>query len=255
MLERLRPFIVTSWGGTGTAMDPDVKEVFEKSEVAKDANVFMFVLDSTGAVVHGFKGLPGGRNPAYVKDEIGKAVAKIALPDAKPAAGADGLPDVKGDGTPAGVRLFVRSDAQGRGKNVIVEALPLKDEERKALRFPGKARELEAETFRAWLVQMYPAGIRTADQSKPFKTIAGTLTLEPSASDGNVRTALLRGPVKLARGDDAESAFEGTLEAVLTYGDGPEVRSLRGVVEGTYLYRQRGAVEYKMTAAIESRPE
>jgi len=36
---------------------------------------------------------------------------------------------------------------------------------------------------------------------------------------------------------------------------GVSARSLRGVVEGAYLYRQRGTVEYKMTAAIESRPE
>jgi len=245
----LKPFIVASWGGAGTAMDPDVKEVFEKSEVAKDTNVFMFVLDSTGKLVHGFKGLSGGRNPNYMKDEIGKGVSKLTIPEVKQGTGADGLPDVKGPG----VRLFVRS---GRGGQAIVEALAMTDDERKALLFPEKAREIEAETLRRWLVQLYPPAIRTADQSKPFRKITGTLKLEPAGSDGKARTALLRGPVKLARGEETESSFEGTFEAILTYpADGAELRSLRGVVEGVYTYRQRGAIEYKMTAALESRPE
>ena len=233
-------------------MDSDVKEVYEKSDVPKDTNVFMFVLDSGGRLVHGFKGLPGGRNPTYVRDEIGKGVAKLQMPKSPPPAQADGLPDVKG----AGVRLFVRSSVQGRGGNVIVEALPLKDEERKALAFPEKAREIESEALRSWLTQLYPAAIRTADQSRPFKTIAGTLKLEPVGQGGKSRTALLRGPVKLQRDGESESAFEGTIEAVLTYpADRDEMRSLRGVVEGLYFYRQRGVTEYMMTAALESRPE
>lgn len=230
-------------------MDPDVKEVFEKSEVAKDTNVYMFVLDSAGRLVHGFKGLPGGRNPGYLKDEIGKGIAKVRIPAAGPGAGPDGLPDVKGPG----VRLFIRS---GRGGQAIVEALATTDDERKALAFPEKTREIEAESLRRWLVQLYPPAIRTADQSKPFKKITGTLKLEAAGSDGKARTAILRGTVTLARGEETESAFEGTFEAVMTYpADAAELRSLRGVVEGVYTYRQRGAIEVKMTAALESRPD
>jgi hypothetical protein len=43
---------------------------------------------------------------------------------------------------------------------------------------------------------------------------------------------------------------------VLTYRrDAAEVQSVRGVVEGTYLYRTRGTSREKLRAAIESRPE
>lgn len=221
-------------------MDPEVRAVHDASEVPKDTNVFMYVLDAEGKLVHGFKGLPGGRNPTWVKDELAKAVAKLKIPEVKGPA-ADGLPDVK-----SGVRMFIRS---GGGKNVIVEALPM---DWKPLAWPERAREIPAETLRDWLVQLYPAAIRTVDQSKPFKTVAGTLTLSPAEG----RRAVLRGTVKLSKGDEKESSFEGTLEAAVTYApDAPEVRSLRGVVEGVYTYRMRVATEYKMVAAIESRPE
>jgi hypothetical protein len=36
---------------------------------------------------------------------------------------------------------------------------------------------------------------------------------------------------------------------------GEAVQSLRGVVEGTYLYRTRGTNPQKLKVAIESRPE
>jgi hypothetical protein len=62
--------------------------------------------------------------------------------------------------------------------------------------------------------------------------------------------------VRLAKGDETESKFEGEFQAVLSYRpDAPEVRSVRGVVEGTYLYRQRETSPQKIRAAIESRPE
>jgi hypothetical protein len=81
------------------------------------------------------------------------------------------------------------------------------------------------------------------------------LTLEPAGSDRNARYALLRGNVRLAKGGDAESAFEGELEGLLTYRrEAAEVVSVRGVVEGTYLYRMRGTSREKLSVAIESRP-
>ena len=60
----------------------------------------------------------------------------------------------------------------------------------------------------------------------------------------------------MAKGDDKESAFEGTLQAVLTYGlDTPAVKSFRAVVEGDYLYRLRETQRMPLVAAVESRPE
>ena len=62
--------------------------------------------------------------------------------------------------------------------------------------------------------------------------------------------------VRLAKSDDTESTFEGELQAVVSYQrNSPDVVSVRGVVEGIYVYRQRGASPQKLKAAIESRPK
>src|SRR5262249_10835766 len=122
-------------------------------------------------------------------------------------------------------------------------------------KYPEKATQVEAAALKSWLVQLYPAGIRTADQTKPFTGITGTLKLEPAGGDKNGRFALLRGAVRLGKGQD-ESACEGTLQAVLSYRpDAPEVRSLRGIIEGTYIYRLRAVQRLPMLTVIESRPE
>jgi hypothetical protein len=82
------------------------------------------------------------------------------------------------------------------------------------------------------------------------------LKLEAAGSDVTDRFALLRGKIHLAKKDDTESAFDGELEAVLSYRrDVPEVQSVRGVVAGTYLYRTRGTSRESLRVAIESRPE
>ncbi|MBI1914667.1 MAG: hypothetical protein HYS12_08010 [Planctomycetes bacterium] len=251
-------------------MPADVKEVFRNSEVAKDPkrhNVFLFVLDHQGRPVHGFHGLPAGRGVSegrsdYTK-EIPRALAKLKLPAEKPSGQQEGRPVVLPDlqrtdrGVPTGVRLFVRLHAEGWGSTMpVVEVVAMKAEEWKVLAFPGKTREIQAAALKNWLVQLYPAAIRAADQAKPFTNVTGSLTLEPAGVDKVGRYALLRGKIHLAKGDDNESAFEGTLQAVVTYrSDAAEVKSLRGVVEGDYLYRTRGTHKLPIVAAIESRPE
>jgi hypothetical protein len=132
----------------------------------------------------------------------------------------------------------------------------MKPDDWKPLAFAPKGKEISAEVLKSWLVWLYPAGIRAADEKKPFQKFGGTLKLVPTGSDDKFRYALLRGKVKLAKGSDTESAFEGELEAVLKYRpDCPEVQSVRGVVEGTYLYRTRATNKEKLRVAIESRPE
>jgi len=171
------------------------------------------------------------------------------------------VPDLNGTGAgvPAGVRLFVRLNDEKdpfRSQMPVVEIVAMKAEEWKALALPEKAKEIEATAVKSWLVQLYPAGIRTADQSKPFTKISGSLKLEPAGSDKTGRYALLRGKIKLAKGDDNESAFEGNLQAVLTYGlDARKVKSVRAVVEGDYLYRLRETQRMPLVAVVESRPD
>jgi hypothetical protein len=155
-------------------------------------------------------------------------------------------------GVPAGVRIFVRHQNQ----RPVVEVIPMNVEDWKVLAFPSEAREIEAETLRSWLVQLYPPAIRTADQIKPFQKIVGRLKLEPTGGDQTGRSALLSGEIRLTKGDDTASAFEGTLQAVLTYRpDMTAVQSVRGVVEGDYVYRVRTTQRLPLRVAIESRPE
>lgn len=271
IIQLLKPFIVTSWhGGKESEMDADVKEIFTQSELSSDPNrlnVLMFALDSRGNLVHSFYGLPGrGIGRSDYRVEIPKALTKLNLPAVQSPPSAEdhpaALPDLKASASdvPAGVRLFVRlsdeSDAF-RSRFPVVEVVPMKAEEWKAFAFPQNSKDIAAETLRSWLVQLYPAGIRTADQSKPFRNIAGVLELEPAGADDKFHYALLRGEVRLTK-DNAEtdSAFEGTLQAVLIYRrDSSDVHSLRGVIEGAYIYRIRGTSRMKMSVAVESRPE
>jgi len=132
----------------------------------------------------------------------------------------------------------------------------MKPDEWRPFAYSPQGKDVEVELLKRWLVWLYPAGIRAADEKKPFQKFSGTLKLEPAGSDDKFRYALLRGKVRLAKGADMESAFEGQLEVVFTYrSDAAEVKSVRGVVEGTYLYRTRATNPQKLRVAIESRPE
>ena len=253
-------------------MEPAIKNLFTSSNLSKDPNrlnVFMFVLDPHGRVVHEFHGLPGGERSAGPgrsdhQAEIRKARAKLELPQvgAQRVAGAlKGLPDLEArdSAVPAGVRLFIRQDEPGNtvfSTVPVVELVAMKPDEWQPLAFDRRESEIAADGLKSWLVWLYPAAIRAADEQKRFQKFDGTLKLSPAGSDGNFRYALLRGRIRLAKSDDTESAFEGELQAVLTYpSDTAGVHSLRGIVEGTYLYRTRGTSRELLRVAIESRPE
>src|SRR5262245_33733448 len=214
-------------------MPPDVKAVFTGSELSKDPkrlNLFVFMLDHQGRMVHSFHGLPGGARGGDGRSDYTKAIpsglARLKLPAERPAVKGEralATPDLKATGAtvPAGVRLFVRRNDEKdliRSQMPVVEVVGMKAEDWKPLALPEKAEEVEAAALKSWLVELYPAGIRTADQSKPFTRISGSLKLEPAGADRAGRYALLRGKIKWAKGDDKESAFEGTLQAVLTSG-------------------------------------
>jgi hypothetical protein len=277
-VELLKPFLLVAahsgksdLGGLGD-LEPAVRAIFSRSDLSKDPkrfNVFMFVLGPQGRVVHEFHGLPGGRKGSTSgrsdhQAEIRKARARLTLPNGKPhtvEGPPKGLPDLKalGSGAPAGVRLFIRQDDPENAifsKLPVVEVVSMKPDDWQPLAFAPKGKDVEAEVLKSWLVWLYPAAIRAADEQKRFQKFSGTLKLEPVGSDGKHRHALLRGKVRLGKGSDTASAFEGELAAVLTYRpDAAGVLSVRGVVEGTYLYRSRGTSRVKLRATIESRPE
>ena len=259
----LQPFVVTSWHGKGEASMPaDIREIFQQSEAGKDPrrlNVFMFALDHAGRFVHGFHGTPAARGVVgngrsdYSK-EISLALAKLKLPtDRQKHERPVVLPDLKATGgrTPAGVRLLIHTT-----KGPVVEVAAMPEEGWKALAFPGKAMAKDAAVLRNWLVHLYPP-VLSGEANRPYTRITGSLKLEPAGADKQGRYALLRGAFKMAKGDDEQPAFEGTVQAVLTYRlNAAEVRSVRAVVEGNYLYRN-GKTHRPMpiVAAVESRPE
>lgn len=246
-------------------MPPEVKDLFAKSGVTKQFNVFMFVLDAQGQLVHGFSAVRGGARgrggAAGPQQEITIALDKLKLAGKPPPEVGERpvvVPDLPGliHGAPAGVRLFIRPKDQAGSKRSVVELVPMQPEEWKILSFAENAKQIEPEALKNWLVQLYPPAIRTADQRKPFTKITGSLRWEAAGEDAQRRYALLCGEVHLAKGDENESAFEGTLQAVVTYGrNSAEVQSLRGVVQGDYLYRIRGTQPMPLIAAIESRPD
>jgi hypothetical protein len=271
----LKPFIVVA-AHSGkedlSDLEPTVRDIFTRSSLSKDSqrlNVFMFVLDHRAEVVHEFHGVPGvgrsavpGRSDLAAEIQMGRA--KLKLKDGTPPVldtRLKGLPDLKAEDSslPAGVRIFIRQDDPGNShfsQVPVVEVVPMKAEEWKPLSFAPEGTSIEAAVLKSWLAWLYPAGIRTADEQKRFQEFSGTLQLMPAEADKAFRYALLRGRVHLTKGDKTESEFEGELEAVLSYRlDAPEVRSVRAVVDGTYLYRTRGTNPQKIKAVIESRPE
>jgi hypothetical protein len=275
MVDLLRPFVLTA-AHSGKAdlgdLEPAVREVFTRSELSRDPkrfNVFVFVLDAQGKVVHEFHGLPEGRRAAAPgrsdhHAEIQKARDKLKLAEAKQqeAAGPpQGLPDLKrsDSGAPGGVRLFIRQDERRNAiysKLPVVEVVSMTKDDWKPLAFTPAGKNIQADVLKSWLVWLYPAGIRAADEQKRFQKFSGMLKLEPAGSDDMFRRALLHGKVRLEKENDTESAFEGEIEVVLTYRlDAAEVHSVRGVVEGTYLYRTRTTSRERLRVAIESRPE
>src|SRR6516162_4520275 len=165
-------------------MPADVRAIFARSELAKDPkrlNLFVFLLDHQGRTVHSFHGLPGGARGGdgrsdYAK-EIPSGLAKLKLPADKRRR-ASAVPDLKatGTGVPAGVRLFVRLNDEKdpfRSRVPVVEVVALKTEEWKGLALLEKAKAGEAAAPKGWPPQVYPAGIRTADQRKAFTEITG----------------------------------------------------------------------------------
>ncbi len=253
-------------------VEPDARKIFAESALSRDPNrlnVFLFMLDERGEVVHECHGVPGGRRSGPDRSdwsaEIAKSLEKLILPKALPPLANQSplrsLPDLA-DGTasglPAGVRIFVRQgdpSSSPRGHLPIVEVVPMKPDDWKPLAWSPETRTIEAANLRDWLVWLYPAAIRTADESKRFQKFEGSLVLEPTGRDDTSRHALLRGEIHLSKGSESQSEFEGKFEAVLTYRlNSPHLQSVRAVVEGVYLYRQRGTNPQKLRAVIESRP-
>lgn len=273
VLAALRPFLVTTWSGRpGDPDDPEVAGIWRSSEFStirgRKTNVYLFVLDSHGRRVHEFGGFPDrsinpeGYGPQdmvrYYRAELARATARLDLPETGSRPSALHLPDVSGVDQPAGVRVFVRtSRPEGRGGlPLVAEAVAMKAGEWEILAYPRQRRTIDAATVSPWLRQVYPPGFN--EHLHPWRTVEGSLTLEPAGSRGGKRQAILRGPVRLATDERIPVSMDGTLEAVLEYeGSDAGVHSVRALFTGEYPRQDefRGWVTFRVEATIESRPE
>ncbi len=238
-------------------MPDDVRALWDEARPGGQ-NISCMVLDTKGKFVRAFWPLPGmgGRGKGdpfdseklgrFLKDEIEKA--NVPRPETK----RTGLTLPTADG--AGVRIFLMLRTVDRPmlnyKAPAVEAVTTTEIERKALAYPAKARDVATSELRRWLEQIYPPAIMDSSGKPP--AVEGTLTLSPAGES----RAILRGEVRFELDDRARTKYRGTLEAVVTYGDSG-FASFRGVLEGTFLKpdARGGAVELRLTAAIESTPE
>ena len=252
VVETLRPFIVSFWGQHDNEPIPaDILPLYEASAHG-GSNVRCFVLDSKGRLLHSFNGFPANMgNPlgfstdayaAYFTGEIHRGSARLVLPKADP--GAVRLPEPKD-----GVRLFIRVPGRRDAYGYPVVETVEDEGEWKTLAYPEVSRKIEASRLSRWLRWCYPPGVN--EQLEPFSTVRGTLTLTPAGKD----QAVLSGPLRMALSETDYELFEGTIEAVITYGLRLEVR---GVVDGIYWRfepRQNRWAEWRLTAAIESCPK
>lgn len=173
------------------------------------------------------------------------------------------LPDVKQN---TGIRVFVtlKDDRMRAYQAPIIEVVELARENWQPLQYPNQQRVIDASLLKPWLSQVYPGGVmeRTNQRTKKvyaINDVAGQLTLAPVGVDNKNRYAILRGTVRLSDEGEDDFSFEGVLEIVLTYDKAsPDVRTLRGVFEGSYPRHDRMHNQTRMLpleAVFESRPE
>ncbi len=251
VVEALKPFIVAFWGQANQEPIPaDLLPLYQASQRG-GSNVRCFILGPDGTLRHSFNGFPGNAgNPlgfspdAYVEyftGEIARGVAGLKLPRVVPALK---LPEVKD-----GVRLFIRVPGrEGAYGYPVVETVE-NQEEWKTLAFPESPRKVEASRLSRWLRLCFPPGVN--EQLHPFGVVKGTLTLKPAGK----QQAILSGRIKMAKTENDYDLFEGAFEAVLDYGTRT---TLRGAVDGIYWRfdpHRRRWMDWKLTAALESRPE
>jgi hypothetical protein len=263
-LETLRPFILTWWSGRTVAdMPADIRAAHDAANFRQaHLNLALVVLDEKAKVLRGT--VPRVRPPAFqfdpeaqgrdFKAQLDDLLAGLKLPRVeRPAKPKLTLPDVCGEGQPAGVRILLTFAANhlNHYRTPTVEAVPMTDDLRKALRYPGKASTIAATDVRPWLEQMYPPAIM--DGKGGFRKIESKLRFVPAGEDATYRYATIEGDVEFLLDNEARSGYQGSLAIVVKYRrEGLKLYSVRGLCECDV---PKGPEKIRMTAVIESRPE
>lgn len=250
-------------------MPDDVLSVVEAAGFRqKHLNLALFALDADGKLLRSSN--PYVRPPAFRFDpdamgrdfrrQLDDMLDGLALPKAAATHPPKlTLPDVTGDGRPAGVRVYLTfaKNRLNHYRTPTVEAVKWTSAMRDALRYPAERRTVETEALRPVLEQLYPPAIM--DGQGGCRRIDADLTLTPAGGEGGTRYAVLKGTVGIELDNANRTAYSGPLSLVVSYDTiDPAARTLRGV--GTWRvpkHRPEGRVAetIPMTAAIESRPD
>jgi len=271
MVEKaLAPFIVCVWNGANRReMPEEVQEVWDDADLGRTIknNIVFFTLDRHGKFVDWFPPFPGknpgslGFNPRrqaeYIVEQVEEVKKRLRIrAQGKPRTELT-LPVLKKG--KKGVRVLLSLDCPRMSsyKAPVVEVVESSGRERKALSYPATARTVSASALGRWLEQIYPPAIMI--RSGQVKSVSGTLRLVAAGSKDRKRYATLQGDVRMTMDDGQDTAFNGTLEAVITYGaTGTALASFRGVYVGIYPKpdrHRRRPMEIGLRAVIESVPK
>jgi hypothetical protein len=263
-LDTLRPFILTWWSGrTVNDMPADVRAVYDDADLGgQHINIALVLLDERGRVLRAsvpsvrpgeFRFDPEAQGKDFKRqlDELvkGLALPKVEVPPTRKLT----LPDLCTEGKPSGVRIYLTA-AQNRlnhYRTPIVEAVPITDAIRSALRYPTAEAAVTAKDLEPWLQQIYPAAIM--DGRGGFRSIEGTLSLRPAGQDTAHRYAVLEGEIYFQLDNTSRSRYLGDLAFVLKYSlESRAVETVRGVIHCTV---PKGPDWISLVAALESLPE
>jgi hypothetical protein len=263
-LDALRPFVLTWWSGrTVDDMPADVRAVYDAADLGtRHINLALVVLDEQGRHLRAavprvrpgeFRFDPEAQGRDF-KRQLDELVGGLTLPRVEaPPEPKLTLPDVCTAGAPRGVRIYLTAAANrlNHYRTPIVEAVPMTDRIRRALRYPDVATTLTAGDLLPWLEQVYPAAVM--DGQGGFRGIEGKLAFRPAGRDAAHRYAVLDGTVDFELDNASRSGYRGDLAFVLKYPlNDSAAASLRGVIDCTV---PKGPERIKLTAAVESLPE
>ncbi|MFO0808419.1 MAG: hypothetical protein U0746_07335 [Gemmataceae bacterium] len=250
-------------------MPPEVSGIVDAAGFRRlHLNLALFAIDADGKLLR--SKIPDIRPPSFRFDPeaqgrdfqrqleemlSGLPLAKTAKSDSVRMV----LPDVVGDGRPAGIRIYLTfaKNRLNHYRTPTVEAVLWTETMATALRYADKPRSIAVADLRPVLEQLYPPAIM--DGHGGCRRIDGDLTLTPAGSDGDKRYAIVKGKVAIELDNENRTRYNGPLSLVVTYStDDTAPKSLRGV--GTWdfpKHNPQGQVveTIAMTAAIESRPE
>ncbi len=261
-LDVLRPFIVTWWSGrTISDMPSDVRAVYDQANFGTNhINLALTVVDEKGKLLRST--VPFVQPPAFqfdpaaqgrsFKSQLDSLLKDLPLPKIQTQPKLN-LPDVIGEGQPAGVRLYLTfgSNRLNHYRTPTVEVVPMTDALRKSLSYSSQEHEIKIADIQPWLEQMYPPAIM--DGFGGFAKITGKLIASPAGKDDDFRYLLVKGDVTFELDNRGRSGYSGKLDIVLRYPlQSSELHSIRGVMVSEV---PKGPEMIQMTVAIESRPK